>query len=204
LRDRWTQLCGTAAVDAPLAREPWLVIEREYSAPARHYHTLEHISEVLSLLDALYAPDPVPVALELAGWWHDIVYDTTRSDNESASATVAGEQLSLVGFDAATVDRTAWLILTTAAHHRERTDEQALLFSDVDLAILGAPSDRYERYMTAVRMEYSHIDEPAWRRGRGDVLTTFLDRPVLYHHPRLHDWDARARHNLSAELARLR
>ena len=196
LRARWTQLCGSVDV--------WLIIEREYSSSARRYHTLEHIGELLSLLDALLAPDRPPVDLELAAWLHDIVYDTTRSDNEAASASWAVEQLALVGFDAATVDNTATLIRTTAAHESEPSDEKALVLSDVDLAILGSPPDRYERYAAAVRAEYAHVDDPAWRRGRSEVLTTFLDRPVIYHHPRLHGWDARAQRNLSGELARLR
>ena len=58
--------------------------------------------------------------------------------------------------------------------------------SDVDLAILGAPPSRYERYVVAVRSEYAHVDDRAWRRGRAEVLTSFLDRPAIYHHPRLH------------------
>ena len=95
------------------------------------------------------------------------------------------------------------LILTTSAHQPDAADDEALLLSDVDLAILGAPPARYARYASAVRAEYSHVDDAGWRRGRGEVLTTFLDRPVLFHHPRLDGWDARARRNLSGELARL-
>ena len=76
--------------------------------------------------------------------------------------------------------------------------------SDVDLAILGAPPSRYERYVIAVRSEYAHVDDRAWRHGRAEVLTSFLDRPVIYHHPDCTGWESRARRNLSGELTRLR
>lgn len=37
---------------------------------------------------------------------------------------------------------------------------------DADLAILGSDPASYDRYRLAVRREYAHIDELAWRTGR--------------------------------------
>ena len=61
-----------------------------YTAPGRHYHNLTHIEDCLG---ALAAVDGLSAAereiLTEAIWWHDVVYDATRSDNEELSARLA-------------------------------------------------------------------------------------------------------------------
>jgi len=61
-----------------------------YTAPGRHYHDLTHIEDCLA---ALAAVDNLSASerdiLTEAIWWHDVVYDATRSDNEELSAQLA-------------------------------------------------------------------------------------------------------------------
>jgi predicted metal-dependent HD superfamily phosphohydrolase len=55
-----------------------------------------------------------------------------------------------------------------------------------------------------VRREYGHVDDAAWRTGRAAVLRALLDRQHLFAPSLgLDDWEARARANLTAELATL-
>ena len=76
---------------------------------------------------------------------------------------------------------------------------------DADLYILGASPDDYAAYVAAVRAEYAHVTDDAWRAGRPAVLNHFLQRPQIY----LGDWrgrderEARAQENIAAEIARL-
>jgi predicted metal-dependent HD superfamily phosphohydrolase len=67
-----------------------------YSAPGRHYHNMRHIEDCLGMLTGV--DKLLPAQREIlteAIWWHDVVYDTTRSDNEELSAAgAAGEQLA--------------------------------------------------------------------------------------------------------------
>ena len=94
------------------------------------------------------------------------------------------------------------LILATAAHEPGDTAEAVLL--DADLSILGTDPVTYERYVRGVRAEYAHVDEPAWVSGRAAVLQRFLDRPHIYATDLVRDRsEARARHNLTRELAEL-
>ena len=69
-----------------------------YSEPQRHYHNPRHVDECLQEFDLVRAPAASPVALELAIWFHDAIYDTRRSDNEARSAawarTTAGERVA--------------------------------------------------------------------------------------------------------------
>ena len=65
-----------------------------YTAPGRHYHNLSHIEDCLG---ALARVDNLSAAereiLSEAIWWHDVVYDATRSDNEELSAHLAEQHV---------------------------------------------------------------------------------------------------------------
>src|SRR5439155_27173861 len=99
------------------------------------------------------------------------------------------------------VDQVARLVEATADYSKVATDERLAALADADLAVLGAPPDRYGRYVDGVRREYSFVDDDGWRRGRAGVLRSLLDRPRQYVHTT--ELEASARANLTAELARL-
>ncbi len=57
-----------------------------YSQPHRYYHNLHHIAECLAEFDSVRHLASQPVAVELAIWFHDAIYDTRAQDNEERSA----------------------------------------------------------------------------------------------------------------------
>ena len=67
-----------------------------YTAPGRHYHNLAHIEDCLA---ALARVDDLSAAereiLTQAIWWHDVVYDATRTDNKELSAQLAEAYVQL-------------------------------------------------------------------------------------------------------------
>ena len=77
------------------------------------------------------------------------------------------------------------------------------MLSDADLAILAAPDGRYAEYVAAVRREYSHVPDAAFREGRADILRDLLAKPHLFHtaYAREH-WEETARANVHRELSR--
>ena len=74
---------------------------------------------------------------------------------------------------------------------------------DADLAILSADPSAYEAYVRGVRGEYAHVDDAAWRVGRGAVLRSLLAPECRYSTATFVGRDARARANLTAELVTL-
>jgi predicted metal-dependent HD superfamily phosphohydrolase len=187
-------------VPPSVADDCWQSLLTAYGSPSRGYHTLEHIGEVLRWIDRL-AVEP-SFALEMAAWLHDVVYDTTRDDNEAASAAWARES---IGPHVATevVDRAAALILMTASHQPEPDDVEATALADADLAILSSPPERYARYAADVRAEYATVDDASWTAGRRRVLAAMLARNPLYHHQLLRGREGQARTNVRSELAAL-
>lgn len=108
-----------------------------YSQPHRHYHSLRHLSECLAELDEVKSLAQDPVALEVALWFHDAVYDSqSSSDNEALSADLAQDALSAGGVASDFIQQVRSLILLTKKHVPDTTPDAALM-CDIDLAILG-------------------------------------------------------------------
>jgi len=170
---------------------------RRWSEPHRRYHDVEHLATVLSIVDELGAPAEV----RLAAWYHDAVYDPRSADNEERSARLAVDGLTALGVAGRQVDEVARLVRLTAGHDPAHDDVNGALLCDADLAVLARSTDDYDRYAAAIREEYSHVPEDAFRAGRAAVLRHLLDLPALYRLPRLHDrWEEPARANLRREL----
>lgn len=174
-----------------------------YSEPHRHYHTLEHLGEMFRVVGRLPVRDPG--AVQLAVWFHDVVYDPRAADNEARSADAAADWLGPLGVPAETIANVKRLIATTAHFTGDPpSDPDARALLDADLAILGASEQRYARYAADIRAEYAWVPDDAYRTGRAAVLESFLARPRLYFADILHaEGDAPARRNLRAELAAL-
>jgi predicted metal-dependent HD superfamily phosphohydrolase len=144
--EAWAELAG----DSPTSRTEWSALIAAWSEPHRRYHDLAHLAAVLGLVGQLAEAADDPDAVRLAAWYHDVVYDPERSDNEQVSAAraraglrglVTGERL----------DEVERLVLLTAGHDPEPGDANGAVLSDADLAVLAAPPEAYAAYASAVR-----------------------------------------------------
>ena len=177
-------------------------LDDAYGQSARHYHTQRHIAECLAQFRRHRALAARPDEIEIALWFHDAVYDTHRRDNEENSARWACAYLTSEGIDPDAVKRITALILATKTHQTD--DPDAALLVDIDLAILGAPHDVFERYDQAIRREYAWLPEAQYRSGRTGVLSTFFERSTIFSTPALrHLYEKRARENIKRKLADL-
>jgi predicted metal-dependent HD superfamily phosphohydrolase len=172
-----------------------------YTQPDRHYHNLKHIHDVLTILERFVDRLQNPIAVLLAAWFHDFVYDPQTSTNEIQSAKLAAELLRDIGISKETIDRVQQLILATQGHQADLGDNDLCMFLDADLAILGANPEQYQIYARSIRREYSWVADELYRSGRIRVLESFLHRDRLYHTETLFDeLEARARLNIQEEI----
>lgn len=222
LAERWAALLpGAHAVGEELLRR--------WSEPHRSYHGTAHLADCLrSVQVAAEGLGPVPRTVLLALWFHDAVHDGEAVRDEERSAALARDLLAPhVGAGAVPdgpaasrpdadpssvpvvltrgdVDEVARLVLLTTHHDPAPGDMAGALVSDADLAVLAGAPAKYQKYVRQVRAEYAHVDDDAWRDGRGDVLRGLLASPRLFATPVGRErWEARARTNLAAELAAL-
>ncbi|MFF5178699.1 metal-dependent phosphohydrolase [Micromonospora sp. NPDC000316] len=207
LLDRWRAAARGAGVmldDASTrAGEQLLARWRE---PHRHYHTVAHLTAVLDVVDGHAALADRADLVRLAAWCHDAIYDPRApgDTNERDSAALAESLLTGLGLPATAVAEVRRLVLLTAGHVVAPDDPDGALLCDADLAVLAAPPAAYDRYAAAIRQEYAHVPEHAFRTGRAGVLTALLALPELFRLPPLAKrWEQPARDNLRRELASL-
>lgn len=176
---------------------------------ARGYHAWSHPQALLALMAEVREQLHDPLAVECAILLHDAIYDAGRTDNEQRSAALARELLDGV-VPAKTLARTVRLIDATERHQvppgvsADEADD-ARIFLDLDLSVLGAADETFDAYEAGVRHEYRHVADADFRRGRAAILAGFLARDRLF----LSDWgherfEARARANLRRSLEALR
>jgi predicted metal-dependent HD superfamily phosphohydrolase len=196
---------GATASDADLDAAAQYLIGR-WTEPQRHYHDVSHLASVLEVIDRFAHLTPNPDRVRLAAWLHDAVYDPRAlgDANERDSAEFAAVMLQGLGAPEEVAAEVARLVNLTAGHATEDDDPDGELLCDADLSILAAGEDRYAAYTDAIRREYAHVPDDAFRAGRSRVLTELLKLPSIYRLAPIHDeWEARARSNLTAELEQL-
>jgi predicted metal-dependent HD superfamily phosphohydrolase len=198
--DAWAELAG----DSPTSRTEWAAVVDAWGQPHRRYHDLAHLAAVLGIAGRLAEAAHDPAAVRLAAWYHDVVYDPRRSDNEAVSAERARAGLrGLVPEDR--VEEVGRLVLLTAGHDPAADDANGAVLCDADLAVLAGPPDAYAGYASAVREEYGHLSDAEFTAGRIAVLQHLLGLGTLFRLPAVAgEWEPRARANLTAELTLLR
>ena len=192
---------------SPAAAHIWAdaVIQR-YKEPQRHYHTLEHIATMFRCLDACRAMLRDEAGVALAIFFHDVVYDPRRADNERESVRVFEEFAASVGLAKRMTEKVVGFIERTVTHTLSggEGEEDLELFLDFDLEVLARPNEEYEVYVRQIREEYGYYEEDEYRKGRVGVLRGFLERERLYLSERFYvEMEEAARRNLRAEIERL-
>jgi predicted metal-dependent HD superfamily phosphohydrolase len=174
-------------------------IVKKYSEQCRFYHTLEH---VLFCVDRLYGASSIVEdfnAVEIALWFHDIVYKPKAVDNEIRSAEHARRftsQLYSFGcpiddedldendpkFLAAMKKSDTVYKLVMATDHKPMTvmTNDEMVVRDIDLCVFGQEWDKFKKYDDDIRAEYSWVPETDYRNGRARILQSFVSREHIY------------------------
>ncbi len=179
LVSRWKAL--TQVFDQPDATmQGWQVIISHYEAPGRYYHNLAHLADLYQWFDRYRAELKNPFCFAMAIWFHDLIYDPTRHDNEQQSARLGAGLLRKWHSSPARVERVSQLILATNAHQPCTDHPDQPWFLDFDLSILGCDPPRYDQYAQQIRQEYHMFPDQAYRLGRRQVIERLLGRERLY------------------------
>lgn len=160
-----------------LIEQRLLQLKRRYDQPWRYYHNFNHPLDLFSFFTthSRFVKDSAAI-----GWtimYHDAIYDPTApsGSNEELSARLAERELTAVT-SKATVEKVAKYTRATASHTVSGIDPDLDFFLDLDLMILGAPSDRYSKYASDIRLEYSHVPADQYVVGRIAILKSLAQR----------------------------
>ena len=196
LNHKWLSFCksnGFAEQDSEN------ILTKHYIQNELAYHNLEHIADCLKEFEKHQKLAEDPIAVELAIWFHDAIYDPKAKDNEERSALMAQDFLS----DSPLAKTVAELILDTKHQARPQTNDGQLI-CDIDMSILGREPAIYQRYSQAIRKEYSWVSNEDYSVGRRKVLDNFLAREHIYYLPVfVEKYEEQARSNLTFERGSL-
>jgi predicted metal-dependent HD superfamily phosphohydrolase len=185
------------------------VLAKSYGERHRHYHTLDHVAEILALSENF--PLDNAQAFKAAVLFHDVIYDPARYasnyhniSNEGQSSIICMNEMDAQGIKPNIVARAKNLILMTKDHVPPKSDHEAALFLDMDLAILGMPRSRYEFYAFGTAREFlSSFTPNDYIKGRKLFLNGILDRDTIYQTSEFSSTEKMSRENVLWELENL-
>jgi predicted metal-dependent HD superfamily phosphohydrolase len=204
LRQRWNRTAKRLSLKDADRDALFEEILKRHSERHRAYHGLNHLRALFNVLEPVRDEIEDPARVELAIWFHDIIYKPLRSDNEPKSADLAVNRLTRCGVDSGLIKRVDHLIRATARHQDGGSDTDDALFLDADFSILGAPHDTYAEYIAGVRREFRLVPEPLFNSGRAKFLRHALAQDRIFHTDYFENtYGSQARKNMERELANI-
>ena len=220
---RWQSLLqdNFSHLDTAQIQQAWLRLLLHYQEAPRYYHDLCHIDACFTWFDRVQEQFDNPLAVALAIWFHDIIYDVRRRDNEVNSGHYAITALTNFAVPTQLVQQVYELILLTQHPSKPRhvlkglsgtfltnTNNELLssindqaLFLDIDLTILGQHSVIYANYEKAIRAEYQHVPLWLYKLGRKRLLKQFLRQSRIFYSDYFTEkFESQARVNIQSVL----
>jgi predicted metal-dependent HD superfamily phosphohydrolase len=180
----WMRLFTPAGVSEQRCIESYQhIIHPAYTESHRRYHTDLHLDQCIKVINERIPYVPDLDAILLAIFFHDLVYDPRKSNNEEESAgrfaALCRRSLPI------RVDlgmKVSKAILATK-HNGKPTDDVSRYVVDVDLSIFGVGDESYydRNYAWPVREEYAFVPDRIYKKKRAEILQSFLDRQNIYH-----------------------
>lgn len=200
LQQTYIELARKYTNNVDLISELWNEIESKHSEEKRFYHTLEHLRHLLTQLTEIKAHIVDWDTILFTLFYHDVIYNSSKTDNEEQSAELAAQRMRQLSVPEAQMEKCVQQIIATKSHEVSENNDTNL-FTDADLSILGQPWEEYSRYAQNVRKEYSQYPQLIYTSGRKKVLRHFLEMKRIYKT----DWffekyEQQARENLEREL----
>jgi len=204
LHTQWNTLTARYSSTQSVSEDLFNSIVENYSAKNRAYHNLSHIKALLSLSESLTSNLQDHEAVWFAIWFHDLIYNTRKSDNEEKSAEVAVEALTRLAVPEPTIAIVRDMILATKHHSGNNLSWDMKAFLDLDISILGASEGIYIEYSRAIKAEYAWVPGFLYRRKRKEILNDFLGRECLYFTEEMQKrYELKARQNIANEISAL-
>jgi predicted metal-dependent HD superfamily phosphohydrolase len=172
----WNQLAAKVGMTEPDSYRIWSeVIRKNYTEIGRYYHTLDHIRDMLLWRTRLEDQFIDIVSVDMAIFFHDIIYDPTSKTNEEDSSLLFEQLLGSLRISSIDIVKVCHYINQTKKHEvGDSEDNDLKLFIDIDMSIIGREADVYKDYAMKIRKEYCHYNDGAYCSGRASFLKSVL------------------------------
>lgn len=147
-------------------------VRRRYSEPHRHFHTTDHLNDVLGQIFDIYNCPLDLVPMVIAGVFHDIVYDPQRKDNEERSIEVLEFYISDSQKNPDIIEQAKKIILATKTH--DKIHDLISDFNKFDCSILDRDLPDLLKWEEQIRKEYSFAPWDVYKERRLRFLNLSL------------------------------
>ena len=205
------QQIGATASQSDLENESVDLAER-WSAPERQMHNVRRLMNTLTHIDEISSSAHDPDILRVAAWYHGAFLNKALEiklggfqANFASTRCIdhAHNRLTRLGVPEEVVARVDELIAFLTRHRAPRTDFDAQVLVDADLACLACSPQDYKKLRTSLRAELSELDDLQFTKARMALVKKLLSYETIYQSPLGSAWEDTARANLEVELTRL-
>ena len=200
LKETFIELTKNYTENTQLTIDMWNEIEVNYSGKKRHYHTLEHLENLLEQLSEIKDQIKEWNTVLFTLYYHDIIYNPLKNNNEEESSGLAEIRMKSISIPQQIIENCKTQILATKKHLAS-ADNDTNCFTDADLSILGQNWNNYTNYAKNVRKEYSIYPALVYNSGRKKVLEHFLKMERIFKTIYFFEkFELQAKQNLQKEL----
>ena len=205
------QQIGATATETDLEHEGADLMQR-WNAPNRQLHNVRRLMNTLTHIDEIASSAHDPDILRVAAWYHGAFLNKALEiklggfqANFAATRCIdhAHNRLTNPGVADEVVARIDELIAFLTRHRAPRSDFDAQVLVDADLAGLACSPQDYKKLRTSLRAELSELDDLQFVKARLALVKKLLSYETIYQSPLGSAWENTARANLEVELTRL-
>ena len=205
------QQIGATATETDLEHEGADLMQR-WNAPNRRLHNVRRLMNTLTHIDEIASSAHDPDILRVAAWYHGAFLNKALEiklggfqANFAATRCIdhAHNRLTKLGVPEEVVARIDELIAFLTRHRAPRSDFDAQVLVDADLAGLACSPQDYKKLRTSLRAELSELDDLQFVKARLALVKKLLSYETIYQSPLGSAWENTARANLEVELTRL-
>jgi len=205
------QQIGATATETDLEHEGADLMQR-WNAPNRQLHNVRRLMNTLTHIDEIASSAHDPDILRVAAWYYGAFLNKALEiklggfqANFAATRCIdhAHNRLTNLGVADEVVARIDELIAFLTRHRAPRSDFDAQVLVDADLAGLACSPQDYKKLRTSLRAELSELDDLQFVKARLALVKKLLSYETIYQSPLGSAWENTARANLEVELTRL-
>jgi predicted metal-dependent HD superfamily phosphohydrolase len=199
---RWRTLLQPFDAHDDRVRETFDAVFALHTAASSHPPERRRLVTMLSYVDELEHRAAHPDRVRLAAWFAASGYDARESER-SACAARAERALARLGLPAVVIAEVRRLVLVSRETTRDLEDDDAQVFNDSDLALLGVGPTEYLTHLRTLQTEDSRLPV-RWLEHRTRVVKALLALDSVFLTPEMRaGHEASAQLNLAREAAQL-
>lgn len=201
LQEIYTELLLKIGFNEKEIHPNWQSLEKKYSNKSRHYHNLTHIKDMIMSFETYRNQLQNPNEILFAVFYHDIIYSSSKKDNELKSAEYA---LAVLPENSSLNSQLVFDAICATQQHKHNKIEDINWLIDFDLKILARDWEDYKIYFEQIRKEYRIYPDFLYKPGRAKALKHFLENEFIFQTDEFRNlYEEKARINIEKEISLL-